>query len=143
MNKLRFLLLAVVIGIFANQAVVIAAEPEGATWTLTELLGKPLAGSAKTRGTPTLQLDAAKKSASGHTGVNRFFGSYEKSGEKLKFGALGSTEMGGPPEAMKLESSFLGMLGSVRRWQVADGVLTLLSEGQVVARFAVLAAAEK
>ena len=144
MNKLRFLLLlAAALCALVNPARVAANGPEGVTWTLTELNGKPFAAPAEGRGAPTLQFDAEKKSASGFSGVNRFFGGYTKDGDKLKFGALAGTRMAGPPEAMAAESAFLAMLASVTGWQIADGALALLSEGKVVARFSSRPAAAK
>ena len=144
MNKHRFLLLlAAALCALVHPARVAANGPEGVEWTLTELNGKPFAAPAGGRGAPTLQFDAGKKSASGFSGVNRFFGGYEKDGEKLKFGQLASTQMAGPPEAMAAESAFLAMLASVTGWQIADGTLALLSEGKVVARLASRPAAEK
>ena len=145
MHKSRFLLLllALAICVLLNPPRTLAAELEGATWTLTELSGKPFAAPAGGRGAPTLQFDAAKKSANGFSGVNRYFGGYEKDGDKLKFGALAGTRMAGPPEAMQAESAFLAVLASVSQWQIADGVLALQSEGKVVARFTARPAAEK
>lgn len=144
MHKTRFLLLlAVLIGALIHPLPLTAAELEGPTWALTELAGKAFAAPAGGRGAPTLQFDAAKKSANGFSGVNRYFGGYEKDGDKLKFGALGSTRMAGPPEAMQTESAFHAMLASVSQWQIAEGALALLSEGKVVARFAARPAAEK
>jgi heat shock protein HslJ len=144
MHKIRFLLLlAALIGALITPLPLTAAELEGSAWTLTELGGKAFAAPAGGRGAPTLQFDSAKKSANGFSGVNRYFGGYEKDGDKLKFGALGSTRMAGPPEAMQAESAFHAMLASVSQWQIADGTLALLSEGKVVARFAARPAAEK
>ena len=75
--------------------------------------------------------------------MNRYFGGYEKDGDKLKFGAIAGTKMAGPPEAMQAERAFHSMLVSVSQWQLADGALALLSEGKVVARFAARPAGEK
>jgi heat shock protein HslJ len=144
MHKIRFLLLlAALIGALITPLPLTAAELEGSAWTLSELGGKAFAAPAGGRGAPTLQFDAAKKSANGFSGVNRYFGGYEKDGPKLKFGALAGTKMAGSPEAMQAESAFHAMLASVSQWQIADGTLALLSEGKVVARFAARPAAEK
>lgn len=144
MHKIRFLLLlAALIGALITPLPLTAAELEGSAWTLTELAGKHFVAPAGGRGAPTLQFEAAKKSANGFSGVNRYFGGYEKDGDKLKFGALAGTKMAGPPEAMQAESAFHAMLASVSQWQIADGTLALLSEGKVVARFVARPAAEK
>ncbi|MCE9611932.1 MAG: META domain-containing protein [Chthoniobacter sp.] len=135
MSTPRLLLFATAFCAFILPAV--AADPtlEGGVWTLTELNGKAFAAPAVGRGVPTLTFDAAKKSTSGISGVNRFSGGYTQDGAKLKFGALAGTKMAGPPEAMQVESSFHAALASVTAWQIADDALALLSEAQVVARF--------
>ena len=144
MPKTRFLLLlAALVGALISPLPLTAADLEGPVWKLTELSGKAFAAPAGGRGAPTLQFDPAKKSANGLSGVNRYFGGYEKDGDKLKFGALAGTKMAGSPEAMQVESSFLTMLASVTQWQLADGALALLSEGKVVARFAARPAANR
>ncbi len=142
MNQLRFLLLLAVaaLGLPAFSS---AAGLEGVEWALTELNGKAIAAPARGRGAPTLQFDGGKKGVHGFSGVNRYFGDYKADGEKLKFGALGMTEMAGPPEAMAMESAFHAMLASVTGWRIADGALALLHDDKVVARFVSRPAAGK
>lgn len=116
-----------------------ASTPEGTDWILREMHGKPVAPSGE-RGLPTLKLDAAKKHASGFTGVNRFFGGYERTGEKLKFSALGATDMAGPPEQMAVEAAFHAALGKVSHWHIRKGALELLQGETVLLLFTVGAA---
>lgn len=106
------------------------ASPEGVEWKLATLDGKPAAGGERA---PTLKLEGKK--ASGFSGVNRFFGSFERDGEKLKFGALAGTKMAGPPEANALENAFLAALAATTQWRIEGGALELLNEGKVLARF--------
>ena len=94
------------------------------------------------RGLPTLRLDAGKKQASGFSGVNRFFGGYERNGEKLKFGMLAGTMMAGPDEQMATEAAFLQALQGVTQWRIGKAALELLTGGKVVLRFTVGAAAK-
>ncbi len=144
MNKHRFLLLlAAALAALGFPSWSAAAGPEGVEWTLTEMNGKPFAAPAGARGAPTLRLDAEKKRVAGIAGVNRYFGSYEMTGEKLKFGPLATTRMGGSPEAMAAESAFNAVLASVTGWRIADGALALLQDDKVVAQFASRPAAEK
>ena len=117
------------------------AGPDGIDWVVREINGK-LAAPSGERGLPTLRLDAGKKQASGFSGVNRFFGGYERTGENLKFGALASTRMGGPPEQMAAERSFLKALEGVTEWRIEKGELGLLADGKVVVRFSVGAPAK-
>ena len=109
------------------------AGPEGVEWSLQEIQGKPARGGD--RGRPTLKLDGAKNQASGFAGVNRFFGGYEKTGEKLKFGALAWTMMAGPPEEMGAETAYHAALADVSHWRIAEGALELLKDKTVLLRF--------
>lgn len=150
MKRFPLLLLLAVCLTSLGVMVVPAAEskplpsgPEGVDWVLVELSGKALAAPAGGRGPATLRLDLEKKRVSGFSGVNRYFGGYEKDGEKLKLGPLASTRMGGPPEAMAAEAAFLAALGSANRWSITDGILELRHDGDVAARFAVAPVAAK
>jgi heat shock protein HslJ len=115
-----------------------AAEPPkplvGTQWTLAEMDGKAVAVAEGLR-TPTLQLDAAAKRASGVSGINRFFGSYETSGTTLKFGPLAGTKMGGPPAAMAVERDFLKAMASVTSFTIASNRLELKAGDKTVLRF--------
>jgi len=117
-------------------------NPEDVDWVLREMNGK-LAVPSGQRGLPTLRLDGEKKRAVGFAGVNRFFGGYERTGEKLKFGALASTRMGGPPEQMAAERAFLKVLEGVTEWRIGKGALELLADGKVALRFSIGAALAK
>ena len=117
------------------------AGPEGIDWVVREINGK-LAAPSGERGLPTLRLDAGKKQASGFSGVNRFFGGFTRTGEKLKFGALAGTMMAGPPEEMATETAFLKALQGVTQWRVEKAALELLTDGKVVLRFTMGAAAK-
>lgn len=92
-------------------------EPRGAG-------GKPI----------TLKLDSEAKRAAGFGGCNRYTGSFEQSGETLAFGALASTKMA-CQEGMDVEDAYLPALGSVRSWQLEDGVLVLKAAGVAILRF--------
>jgi heat shock protein HslJ len=115
-----------------------AAEPAkplvGTQWTLTQMDGKAVAVAEGLR-TPTLQLDATAKRASGVSGINRFFGSYESSGATLKFGPLAGTKMGGPPAAMAVESAFLKAMASVTSFTIASNRLELKAGDKTVLSF--------
>src|SRR5688572_13796875 len=107
--------------------------PEEVEWTLVELNGKPVAAPEK-GGAPTLRFDAEKKKVNGFAGVNRFFGGYERDGDKVKFGPQGATRMSGSPEAMAAETAYLAALTSITHWRITDGSLHLLKEDKTIAR---------
>lgn len=139
MKKILSLLLAA-FALCASAPSVRAAEnaapsaPEGTEWILREMHGKPVAPSGE-RGLPTFRLDAAKRQASGFSGVNRFFGGYERTGDKLKFGALAGTMMAGPPAEMAVETAYHDALGKVSQWRISKGALELLQGEKVLLRF--------
>ncbi len=112
------------------------AAPEGVDWIVREINGK-LAAPSGERGLPTLRLDAGKKQASGFSGVNRFFGGFERNGEKLKFGMLAGTMMAGPDDQMATEAAFLQALQGVSGWRMNKADLELLKGEKVVLRFTV------
>lgn len=109
-------------------------NPEDAEWTVREINGKPAAPSGQ-RGLPTLRFDANKKHVSGFSGVNRFFGGYERAGEKLKFGMLAGTRMAGPDDEMATEEAYLKALQGVTGWRINKTGLELLAGENVVLRF--------
>ena len=115
-----------------------AAEPAkplfGTEWKLAEMDGKALAVTEGLR-TPTLQLDSATKRASGISGINRYFGSFESSGAALKFGPIGGTKMAGPRPAMAVESAFVKALASVTSFNIASNRLELKAGDKTVLRF--------
>ena len=113
----------------------IMAEPklEDTYWVLVELGERVIA--EKTPGQELfLELSSKKQSAYGFGGCNRFFGSYESSGESLSFGALGATRMA-CPEGMDLEQELFTALGKVTRYELDGGELRLLEGDALVARF--------
>ncbi|MGB0907248.1 MAG: META domain-containing protein [Maricaulaceae bacterium] len=66
---------------------------------------------------------------SGHGGCNRFFGTYEQSGERLTIGALASTKMACTGK-MQAEAGFLNNLQSTRRIEASHMRLVLKDEGE-------------
>ncbi len=116
------------------------AGPEGVEWTLQEIHGKP--SHAREKGRQTLKLEARKRQALGNGGVNHFFGGYERTGDKLKFGPLACTEMAGPPADMKAEAAYHAALAEVSHWRMSEGALELLKETTVLLRFTAAKAAK-
>jgi heat shock protein HslJ len=65
----------------------------------------------------------------GTAGINLVSGSAKaKNDGSLAISLGGMTEIGGPPEIMKMESTFTKLLGGVTRWKV-DGETLILSDG--------------
>lgn len=108
-----------------------AADVTG-TWTLVEVDGTAV-DTAATNRAPTLTLDA-DGGASGNAGCNQFGGEYEIAGSTLRFGALGMTRIACPGR-MEIENAYAAALVMTREWRLRDGMLELLADGRVLARF--------
>jgi len=106
---------------------------EGTEWLLVEVNGISVSSLTGER-RPFLKFDSVKKQATGFAGCNNFFGSYERGEASLKFGPVGSTRMSCPDLQMGLETEFLKALDKTRAWDIRDGVLLLLHDGEVLAR---------
>lgn len=80
-----------------------------------------------------LVLTPEESGVTGHAGCNRFFGSFESSGDRLGFSALGSTRMA-CPEGMQVEQAFFEALSKTTRYAIDGRILTLFEDDQPVAR---------
>jgi len=113
-----------------------AVSIEGVQWYLLEVAGSPVSPMAHDK-QPHITLDPVQKRASGFSGCNNFFGSYELKGESLKFGPVGATRMACPDLEMGLETEVFKALDQTRAWEIQDKELLFLADGKVLARFAV------
>ena len=107
---------------------------EGTKWRLVEVSGapvSPLAGEKQ----PHILFDPAQKKVTGFAGCNNFFAGYEIDGASLKFGPVGSTRMSCPDLEMSLETEVFKALDKTRAWEIRDGRLLLLDDGNVLSRF--------
>ena len=85
---------------------------------------------------PHLLLHPADSRASGSTGCNGFSGSYQLSGDSLRFGKLVSTLRACvDPELNSQERAFLDALGATRAWLVTADTLVLSAPTGSLARF--------
>lgn len=74
--------------------------------------------------------DFDETNMSGRSAVNRYGGPYAVSSDgSFKIGALQSTRMAGPEDAMRAESTYFELLGRARRYSVTGANLTLTDEG--------------
>lgn len=97
----------------------------GSAWRLDAMPGAKVS-DAGMRGAPTLRFEESARAA-GDSGVNRFGARVEAGGDGwLRVSAPMVTRMAGPPEAMALESEFLGRLQRAGHWRVEADRLRLL-----------------
>lgn len=71
----------------------------------------------------------------GCSGINRYFGDFKVSGEKLVFGEFGLTRMGGSQKEMTQELQFLDLLKNNKSVKLSGGTLTLTSNEGIVLIF--------
>jgi heat shock protein HslJ len=70
----------------------------------------------------------------GHSGCNRYTGSYVQEGENLKLGPLAATKMACASDRMEQEQSWFQMLDKVRGYEATHLVLKLkAADGKVIA----------
>ena len=60
--------------------------------------------------------------------VNRYFGTYELNGSKIKFGPAGVTMMMGPEKEMEAEQNFLGILPHIVSYKMVGSSLVLITD---------------
>jgi putative lipoprotein len=124
-----FLVIPLVVGACATAS---APTPEGRNWSLIELRGQALPPTPLPR-LPLLEMREGR--ISGHSGCNRFNGSYSLQGERLSFGPAAGTRRACADD-MLLETEFLQLLPQVASWRIQGGVLNWLNaQGQSLARF--------
>ncbi len=111
-----------------------AAGIEGIQWYLQEVAGSQISPMANNK-QPHIMLNSGRKQATGFSGCNNFFGSYELDGASLKFGPVGSTRMACPDLEMSLETEVFKALEHTRTWKIQGGELLFLSDNDVLVRF--------
>ena len=75
----------------------------------------------------TLGFDGQESRFFGRAPINRYFGTYKTEGNKLSFGAVGSTMMAGPEPLLAAERDYLQFLPQVATYRL-DGNLLILSK---------------
>jgi len=100
-----------------------AAELAGSEWRPTQLSDATLPEDAGL----FLRFESDGR-LSGHSGCNRFFGSYRLEEGTIKMGPIGATRMACEEPAMAREKSFLNALAAVATYERDGPRLTLRDE---------------
>jgi len=100
-------------------------------WKLMQIDGRPVEVQTDQR-EPHIILDLREMSFKGYGGCNQLFGSFEIDGDTLRFGPIAGTKRY-CTETMDLESAFLQALGTVTRFEISSGTLTLYGSEKIVA----------
>ena len=128
------ILICAFLGVLQGEAFSASIGPEGIGWRLVEVFGVPVSPLAG-KNQPYIMFDQAQKRVTGFAGCNNFFGGYELDGSSLKFGPIGSTRRACPDIETVLETSFFRALDKTNAWKIEDGILLLLDDRAVLARF--------
>ena len=100
----------------------------GSTFDIVEVLGVGVLSPSS----PDIAFGADGR-VSGRASVNRLMGQYTVDGDVVRFGALATTMMAGPPELMEQEQRVLAALGQPLRVEAGDGAeVRLVSDAGVV-----------
>jgi heat shock protein HslJ len=97
---------------------------EGTAWQAAEIEGTGVLDRAPS----TIVFDAGQKIA-GRAGCNRYFGSFEQSGDAVTIKPTGSTRMACAPDVMDQEGKFLSALEAVKTARRESDKLLLLDGG--------------
>ena len=95
--------------------------PFNMNYTLERMNGKPLPAGIR----PTLVVSNELR-GSGHSGCNRYSATtYPGYNGQMRIGPVALTRMACPGPAMAVESAYLRIYYSARRWREANDVLTI------------------
>ena len=94
----------------------------GSAWVLEDIAGAGVIDDAKA----TLEFADSGKVA-GRGSCNRFFGTVEVTGDRIRFGHLGATRMACPEAVMDQETRYLKRLETAERFAVAGKFLRIFS----------------
>ena len=103
---------------------------QGTTWHLSESEGKPALEGIEV----VLELKPGRQ-LFGNGGVNAYFGTYEHDGSTFSTPRLASERKAGPPDAMRQEARYLGLLDRATSARVEEDALVLGADGTVLLRF--------
>jgi heat shock protein HslJ len=99
---------------------------EGVTWVLQRDSIDELVDGAPEEARVDLLLEGEE--ASGQSGCNRYFGSFQTDGSAISFGALGGTQMACEEPLMDLEGGYLTALGAVNAYELDGEELVLTGD---------------
>lgn len=134
MKKLLFLFCIISLTFVSCNSSKSVVKLTDSKWTLVSMDNKPLQLKGEDNEV-FLQFNEAEKKVSGRAGCNRFFGTYEQNGKKLKFSQIGATRMACPDINMEVESKFFQVLDKTGTFSIKDNELSLINDESVLATF--------
>lgn len=104
---------------------------KGTEWKLETLNGKSV--TLKEGSYITLKFAGSSEKINGSCVCNTYFGEYCKTGDTIKFSGIGSTKM--MCDDILNESDYYDALGSVDRYKISGGKLSLMGKGTAILIF--------
>ncbi len=101
-------------------------------WKLLHIDGVAIASSEKLKD-PNFILKKGNKII-GFTGCNRFVGTYEIQGDRIRFTEISATPMQ-CNETMETEKAFKNVLQEARHYKIRDNILELFDDTNIIASF--------
>lgn len=132
MKKILFLACLIALTVVACNSSKNMVKLAGVKWELETLDGKEVKIQAD-KSALSIQFNEAEKRVNGLAGCNRFFGTYEMEGHKLKFSHVGSTRMACPD--MEMESAFFQMMDNTDSYEIKNNKLSFMQKNKIVAVF--------
>lgn len=106
----------------------IAPALPGTAWELGTIRSKDGTAFSVLSGT-TISLTFEEETLSGSAGCNRYFGSYDVSGDKIAISGIGSTKMYcGEAGVMEQEQQYLATLGEISSYEIGSETLTFFDD---------------
>lgn len=112
-----------------DKSIAPSAGLTGITWRLTRFVTADIPTSGQTN----LMLTRDAGRISGSAGCNRYFGSYQRQGQQLRFSQIGATKM----QCMNMteENHFFKAIQQVNRFRIENHRLTLFHDQQPLMTF--------
>ncbi|UFH54162.1 META domain-containing protein [Spirosoma sp. KNUC1025] len=99
-------------------------------WVLTDFQGRSISASGTGREVPRLEISLTEGRVTGTTGCNRLSGNVKADTRLIQFGPMVMTKMACADPVGTFENTFLNALVQPVSYQIAEGKLTLLRNGQ-------------
>lgn len=104
-------------------------------WVLTDFQGRPITAGSSGNGVPRLEISLTEGRVTGTTGCNRLSGRVKADTRLIAFGPMVMTKMACPGETGTFENTFLQALLQPVAYQVGEGKLTFVRDGQPLMTF--------
>ena len=112
--------------IWIFKVITLEKKLQNTNWQLVNMAGKDMEiKNLQNEGKITLSFKENR--ISGNSGINNYFGNYEIMDDNINIGTVGSTEMAGPENLMKIEREYLALLENSTKIRMTDQTTLILT----------------